>query len=208
MSKSKFNLNKLPDLKIRVNNAEESERVQHIFFALHYGWHDSDFDNLDSDGIMVALQFGIFAYAGTKILSSCLFPSTFFNSKTTEITLAELESLAAEKRLQSCTEKPTEMGNLPGKGKPTVITYMKVQAYAEGDCDNCGCSVAMKVDVTSEAQKRYDAAVKWLEENADPIVDSEYEDIKCYFDTDSDVLQALRIASGLEPIQSQDNQKQ
>jgi hypothetical protein len=148
----KFDINNLPSLKIRVANVEESKRAQVAFFALGNSW-------VAYYGQNIHYAEHPFLFARLGQLSYCFREGYFNSSAHTEISLAELEAIAAEK----LSEKT--MGNDP--------TIDMVQA-----------------DEQSGAQKRYDAARKFMNDFPNGHVPL----LGGYVD------QALRIASGIDRI--------
>jgi hypothetical protein len=97
MTQSKFDLQNLPDLKIRVANADESERAQLAFFALNAKWH---FDGCKQAKFLdhKFLAFRSLPNNSENLLSKIRDVYEFKKSDYQEITLPELEAIAAEKQ--------------------------------------------------------------------------------------------------------------
>jgi len=161
-----------PNLKIRVNSPEESERAQRAFFALGYRWKGIGTEILDycrvaDCGYIVAEKKGMIIY-----LTSEVSPSVF--------TLAELEALAAERREPQMTADE----------ESAIETEI---AEAWHDYQERALTEAEQRSVEVE-QRRYEAAVNNYEKKSK--FNGEYVNIA------EIIFESLKIAAGLLPIPS------
>lgn len=228
---SKFNINCLPDLKIRVNNKEESERAQVAFFALNnksrwFGYDDSEvMGNLFTPNIIFTSNQS----AMPNLLRSTCSAYSSNESKASlcqEITIEELEALANQKKGMKTSKEWAEIGGIeildPDGWDRQNLAYSFYEELISAEEFNSrlrsstiqmkpiemGNMPGMVYNPTNpdtkmaerEAQKRYDAAIKWLEENSSPLYETDSPKFNQYPETNCDVLEAIRIASGLETI--------
>jgi hypothetical protein len=108
MTQSKFDLQNLPDLKIRVANAAESERAQRAFFALGYRWYSED--HSDPIGICPANIEVMTADGDGDINIYYEKEHLHFEAiLATAVTLPELEALAAENQKNERDDKLFDM---------------------------------------------------------------------------------------------------
>lgn len=177
MTQPKFNINDLPDLKIRVNTPEESERAQRAFFALgenvrwFFGTPHQLLENIELPNTLI--------YAPNSQMPNILGCFGKLGSHReikdfgdyAEITLPELEALAAEK--QAAPQLGTFYSETMDEIEERIIANGGYQDKAN-----------------QEAQARYDAAVALLD-NCGFYASGDYSDV---------AYKAILIASGL-PIE-------
>lgn len=203
MSK-KFDINNLPDLKIRVANAEESERAINAFASLGFSTKH------------LAVKKPLFFFADNGKFLDYVVTEESYNKDcgrvTQEISLAELEALVAEKQGNGLSEIVGAFANDPEAA--WMDREIDGKHYDHGIIDELSdldfavslqYKLGGKFKLTNEAaaQKRYDAAINFIE-NADHLYceGGGFSSMGYYH---SDVEKALRIASGLPESQTNSN---
>ncbi len=194
MAETKLDRNNLPNLKIKVNSTEQSERVQRAFFELGYSW-----------GNITPVNPAYFLFADIDKFLDYSFSESVYDAEWTkelytEITLPELETLAFGEQKETINNIREVVNGFQGDADDWNREVERSRQLAAdptidtvGNCGNCGVEFHIhKEPEENQAQKRYDAAVKWCgEQTGFPRFDI------MWYHPDT-VRQALRIAAGLE----------